>query len=137
MNDLKSLARTAISTLMLAGCIAAYGQSQFPVKPIRIVTSEAGGVVDLATRLIAQGLTASMGQQVIVDNRGGGVIAGEFVAKAAPDGYTLLSYGNTFYFLPLMRDHMPYDPAKDFLPVTVSVRGIAVPPRVRIVVAPI
>lgn len=66
----------------------------YPAKPIRIVTSDAGGGNDFVARLIAQGLTASLGQQGVVDNRPAGVIPGEIVSKARPDGYTLLVYGN-------------------------------------------
>src|SRR5438105_2811714 len=96
--------RAVAGVLLAMACFAACGQSQFPLKPVRIFTSEAGGAGDFSIRLIAQGFSANVGQPVIVENRGGGVIAGEQVAKAAPDGYTLLSYGNTFWLLPLMRE---------------------------------
>jgi len=63
----------------------------YPHKPIRIIAASAGSSGDFAARLIAQGITGVMGQQVIVENRGGSVtISGELVAKAPPDGYTLL-----------------------------------------------
>ena len=101
----------------------AYCQS-FPAKPIRIITAEAGGASDFAARLIAQGLTSSLGQQVIVENRGGasGVIAAETVARATPDGHTLLLYSNGIWTLPLMQK-VPYDPVKDFSPVTAATRA--------------
>ncbi len=98
----------------------------FPRKPIRIVTADAGGGSDLMSRLIGQGWTAAWGQQVVVDNRGGGTIAGEIVSRAAPDGYTLLYYGSTLWLLPLMRKAMPYDTARDFAPVTLAVATPAV-----------
>jgi tripartite-type tricarboxylate transporter receptor subunit TctC len=104
---------------------AAHAQS-FPSKPVRIVASEAGGSGDFVARLLAQGLTTAFGQQVIVDNRGGGVVAGDVVAKAPPDGHTLLLYGNTLWLLPLMRKQMPYDPYRDFAPVTLAARGVNV-----------
>ena len=88
----------------------------FPVKPIRIVTSFAGGGTDFTARVVAQGLTTTLGQQVIVDNRGP-LIAMEGVAKAAPDGYTLLVAGNPHWLLPLMRN-IPFDPVQDFSPIT-------------------
>ena len=71
------------------------------------------------SRLIAQGLTVSLGQQVVVENRGGasGAIAAQAVAKAPADGYTLLFYSNGIWTLPLLRD-VPYDPVKDFAPLT-------------------
>lgn len=97
----------------------------FPSKPIRVLTSEPGGGNDFAARLIAQGLTATLGQPVIVDNRGagGGVIAAEAVAKAAPDGYTLLFYGSNIWLMPFLRSGVPYDPVKDFAPITLAVRA--------------
>jgi tripartite-type tricarboxylate transporter receptor subunit TctC len=67
-----------------------------------------------------------LGQQVIVDNRGGGVVAGDVVAKAPPDGYRVLLYGNTFWLLPLMRKQIPYDPYRDFVPVIEAARGVNV-----------
>lgn len=99
------------------------GAQEFPSKPVRIVTSEVGGGGDFTARLVAQGLTAALGQPAVVDNRGGGVIAGEFVARAAPDGHTLLVYGNTLWLLPLMRSQVPYDPPRDFAPVTLATRN--------------
>lgn len=96
---------------------------EFPLRPLRIVASEAGGGGDFAARLIAQNLAPLFGQPVVVENHGGGVIAGEIVARAQPDGYTLLLYGNTFWLLPLMRSRMPYDPARDFAPVSLAARA--------------
>ena len=82
----------------------------YPNKPIRIVTGDPGGGIDFTARLIAQGLPATLGQQVVVDNRGGGggILAGETVAKAAPDGYTLLVYSNNIWILPLLRKNVSY-----------------------------
>ena len=95
----------------------------FPTKPIRMVTTQPGSGFDVATRVIADGLAASLGQPVIVDNRGGagGVIAGEIVARAQPDGHTLLSYGPAIWLVPFMRKNVPYDPLKDFSPITLAV----------------
>ena len=67
------------------------------------------------------GLTAGLGQQAIVDNRGSGVIPGEIVARARPDGYTLLSFAGTFWLQPLLRKSVPYDPVRDFAPITTTV----------------
>lgn len=96
---------------------------EFPSKSVRIVASEAGGGGDFIARLLAVGLTSAFGQQVIVENRGGGVVAGDVVARSTPDGYTLLLYGNTLWLLPLMRKQVPYDPQKDFAPVTLAGRA--------------
>lgn len=100
-----------------AGAMSA---QNFPNKPVRIVTAEVGGTSDFMMRLIGQGLTSSWGQQVIVENRGagGGIIAASTVATAAPDGYTLLSYGPNFWLLPFLRKNLPYDPVRDLSPVT-------------------
>jgi tripartite-type tricarboxylate transporter receptor subunit TctC len=107
---------------MLALSGAAFAQ-EFPTRPVRIVASEAGGGGDFAARVIAQNLGAILGQTAFVENRGGGVIAGDLVARAPADGHTLLLYGNTFWLLPLMRKSMPYDPLNDFVPVSLAARA--------------
>jgi len=98
---------------------AAFGQN-YPVKPIRIVTAEPGGGNDFAARVLAQGLTRSLRQQVVVDNRGGagGAIAAETAAKAPPDGYTLLLYAGNIWTIPLLRSNAQYDAIRDFAPIT-------------------
>ncbi len=111
-----------ISIALLAIPDASFSQT-YPVRPLRIVASGAGGGNDLVARLIAQSLTNNLGQQAIVDNHGGGVTAAEIVAKAAPDGYTFLLYGSTLWLSPFMRDKTPYDPIKDFAPVTLATRA--------------
>jgi tripartite-type tricarboxylate transporter receptor subunit TctC len=108
---------------MATGVCAAESQN-FPTKPIRIITAQAGGGNDFAARLIAQGLTQSLGRPVIVENRGGSVVLGaEIIAKAPPDGYTLLLYGNNLWLLPFMRDKVRYDPLNDFTPITLAVNS--------------
>ena len=94
----------------------------WPVRPVRIVTSEPGGGSDFTARIVAQGLTQSLGQQVIVDNRAGTVTAAQIMTKAAPDGYTLLSYNNSLWTLPLLQP-MFYDVLRDFIPVTLATRS--------------
>ena len=100
------LIRILLKTFALsAACMvfAALACAQnFPNRAIHIVTSEPGGGNDFAARVIAQGLTAPLGQPVVVDNRGGasGAIAGETVAKGAPDGHLLLLYGSNIWLLP-------------------------------------
>lgn len=100
----------------------AAGAQEYPAKTVRIVASEAGGGGDFIGRLLSAGLTSAFGQQVIIENRGGGVVAGDVVARSAPDGYTLLLYGNTLWLLPLMRKQVPYDAQKDFMPITLAGR---------------
>ena len=87
-----------------------------------MLAPEAGGGNEIAGRIIAQAITDGLGQQVIVDNRGGasGAIAGELLAKAPPDGYTLLYYGSTIWLLPFLRSKVPFDPLKDFAPVSLA-----------------
>jgi len=126
MNDTRNWMRSAACALMVVGSLAAHGQQPFPSKTIRIVSSQAGGINDFTARLVAEELERSMGVSVVVDNRGGGVVAGSIVAKAPPDGHTLLHYGTTFWLLPLMRAHVPYDPIRDFVPIAASVSSINV-----------
>src|SRR5690348_3589983 len=108
------------ASLMTLVAGLAFGQ-MYPIKPIRIVTTESGGASDVAARLIAPGLVMGLGQQVIVDNRASGVIPGQIVSKAAPDGYTLLLYGSGFWIGPLMQARTPYDTVRDFSPITLLV----------------
>ncbi len=109
----------SIGTMTLAAG-AACGQD-FPSKAIRIVTADAGGGTDFVSRLIAQGISGGLGQQVIIDNRPSGVIPGDVVAKAQPDGYTLLVTGSIFWIGQFLRDKTPYDSVKDFAPVSLVV----------------
>jgi tripartite-type tricarboxylate transporter receptor subunit TctC len=102
-------------------CGAAAGQD-YPSRPVRIVTSEAGGGNDFQARLVARGLTGALGQQVIVENRPSGVIPGEIVSRASPNGYTLLLYNNTLWIGPLIQA-TPYDPVRDLAPVTTVAIG--------------
>jgi tripartite-type tricarboxylate transporter receptor subunit TctC len=88
----------------------------YPNKPIRIITAPPGGGADIVTRVIAQGLAASSGWQVVVDSRPGSLRM-ELVAKSAPDGYTLLLEGNDLWISPFLQK-TPYDPDRDFSPVT-------------------
>ncbi len=94
----------------------------YPGRPIRfIVGFVPGGVADLIARSLGQKLTEAWNQQVIVDNRAGagGVISMQIAAKAAPDGYTLLMGSSTqFSISPALRAKLPYDPVRDYTPVT-------------------
>lgn len=90
----------------------------YPDKPIRMLAPEIGGAGDIAARLVAQGLSASLGQQVVVDNRGS--ITPELGAKATPDGYTILAYGSPLWLTGFLRDNVPWDPVKSFAPITLA-----------------
>ena len=97
------------------GANAGLGQD-YPNKPIRILAGAAGGAGDFGARVVAQGLTASWGQQAIVDNRNH--VLEDIVSKSSPDGYTLLVDGTSMWLTPLLQK-MSYDPIKDFAPITI------------------
>ena len=118
--------RSRLVAWTLATGVAAIGAGpvsgqNFPGKPIRLVAPEAGGGADLVARLIAQGISGPLGQQVVVENRGGSVaVPAEVVAKAPPDGHVLLLFGSTIWLMPFLQDNLPYDPVKDFSPITLA-----------------
>ena len=126
-----SLARTALRNIvwvpaaMLLSGVACANAAEYPVKPLRIVTSEAGGGNDVPARIVAQGLTLALGQQVVIENRPSGVVPAEIVAKAAPNGYTLLFYNNALWTAPLIQA-TPYDVLRDFTPVSAVARAVNV-----------
>jgi tripartite-type tricarboxylate transporter receptor subunit TctC len=96
----------------------------YPSRPIRIVVAiPSGSGTDTVARLIAQGLSERLGRQVVVENRPGAgtIIGNEIVAKAKPDGYTLLMNGAALTISPAMYKKIPYDTLHDFAPVTVAV----------------
>jgi tripartite-type tricarboxylate transporter receptor subunit TctC len=100
-----------------------------PERPVRLfVGFPPGGPTDFIARLVAPGLAAAWGQQVVVENRGGAnaIIATEAVARSAPDGHTLLLAANNFVMNPPLYAQLPYDPARDFAPIG----SIAVSPNV-------
>jgi tripartite-type tricarboxylate transporter receptor subunit TctC len=118
--------RTAIALLTALACVApraALAQA-WPTKPVRIVAPYApGGTADILSRAVAQKLTDAWGQQVLVENRPGasGMIGAELVAKAAPDGYTLLmAYTAEIAIVGSLFRKLAYDPVKDFAPVTLG-----------------
>ncbi|MES2562548.1 MAG: tripartite tricarboxylate transporter substrate binding protein [Pseudomonadota bacterium] len=111
-------AKMCLMLLMTLAPATAYAQEQ-PSKPIRIVTTAVGGGGDFVARLLAQSISAPLGQPVIVDNRSAGVIVGELVLRAPPDGHTLLVNSNSFWIGPLL-EKTPYDPIRDFAPITLA-----------------
>jgi tripartite-type tricarboxylate transporter receptor subunit TctC len=118
------LTALGIIAFFIAACGFASAQTprsaDFPVKPVRIVVAyPAGGPTDLIARTVAQKLSETFAQQVIVDNRPGasGLIGAELVVKASPDGYTLLTVPVTYAVTPSVFPKMPYDAEKDLAPV--------------------
>ena len=92
----------------------------YPERPITIIVSfAAGGATDISTRILGKYLSQALGQQMVVDNRGGagGIIGISAAARAKPDGYTLLSTSSVYVVNPGMYKKVPYDPYKDFLPI--------------------
>lgn len=111
-----------ISAAALTICSAAIVSAQgYPTKPIRIVAHGAGGAGDITARMVAKGLSGSLRQEVIVDNRGTGVIPGGIVARAAPDGYTVLVAGTVIWLTQFMQDNPPFLPFRDFSPISLLV----------------
>jgi tripartite-type tricarboxylate transporter receptor subunit TctC len=116
----RSWTQLAVLAVLAAAAAAASAQS-YPTKPIRfLVPFGPGGVGDITARVAAQKLSASLGQQVIIDNRpgAGGIVASEIVAKAAPDGYTLLLLNNAHAISMSLFKSLPYDTLRDFAPVS-------------------
>src|SRR3954470_18544684 len=113
-----------ILMVMFMSAMHASAADVFPSRPLRlIVPVPPGGGADFVARGYAQLLTQSLGQQVVVDNRGGaaGIIAMEAVAKAAPDGYTLVQTNiSTVSINPFIYTKLPYDAVRDFAPVSIT-----------------
>jgi tripartite-type tricarboxylate transporter receptor subunit TctC len=115
--------RAAHTPVIVAAALAAVGAAaqNFPAKPIRMLAISApGGGTDLLARTYAQGMADSLGQSIVIDNKpgGGGIIATETLAKAPPDGYTILMTNTSHSVLPSLHKKLPYDVNKDFAPVS-------------------
>jgi len=112
----------AAALLAAVGTSQAFAQSTYPNKPIRwLIPYAAGGGTDVIARPIALKLGEALGHQITYENKGGagGFLAAQDVARATPDGYTfLVAAGNTHIFSTLLYDKPPFDPVKDFAPVT-------------------
>ena len=109
--------------MLLAAMAPACAQELYPARPIRLVVAiPAGSGTDTVARLIADGLSQRLAARVVVDNRPGGgtMIGNEIVAKAKPDGYTLLMNGAALAIAPSMYRKVPYETARDFAPITLA-----------------
>jgi tripartite-type tricarboxylate transporter receptor subunit TctC len=124
------------SALMAAACLLAavpaadpaVAAEAYPSRPLRIVTTDVGNSNDLLSRMLAESLTGALGQQVIVENRGGagGGLAVDRLRTAAPDGHTIMVHGTSIWLLPLLRKETPWDPFRDFAPISMIARNPAV-----------
>ncbi len=117
--------RSVLGTLLAIALVFACGESaaqSYPSRPIKfVVGSVPGGGTDVTARLVGQKLADVLGQSVIVENKpgGNGIIATDFVAKSAPDGYTLMAgTGGSMVLAAGLYAKLPYDPVKDFIPIT-------------------
>ena len=123
--------RWLAGALLIACAAAAGAQSRpapgYPSRPIRLlVPYVAGSSIDVVGHVLAQRLGAALGQNLFIENRGGagGAIGADVVAKAAPDGYTVLLTSSSHTSLPAVSKNLPYDTVKDFAPVTLVTRSV-------------
>src|SRR6185436_16532010 len=113
--------RIAFAAAVAAFCLSAFAQT-FPTRPVKIVVPLPPGPLDGTMRLVSPAMAEDLGQPVLVENRPGaaGVIGLEAVARAAPDGYTILgAAGGNFIVAPVVVENHPTNPLRDFSPVTV------------------
>jgi tripartite-type tricarboxylate transporter receptor subunit TctC len=123
MPQHRALTSVARRIAACAACLPLLAQAAWPEKPIRMVVPyAAGGGADNTARVVAQQLGTALGQQVVIENKpgAGGVLGEDTVAKAAPDGYTVLYDASAFSVNPALRK-LPFDAAKDFVPVSLVV----------------
>ena len=125
--NLSPSASVPLWLILLLFCIVSFSSAApaaepgFPSRPIRLLVGfSPGGGTDIAVRIIGKKLSEIWGQQVVVDNRAGagGLVAFEIVARAIPDGYTLLAASPSFAIQPNLARKLPYDPIRDFAPIT-------------------
>ena len=122
----------AIAGVFLFALTAAHAAEpveKYPSRPVRIVTGSSGSTSDAIARFTAQKLTERLGQQFIVDNRAGagGTIGTDIVAKSVPDGYNLtIAHAGTHVSAVTLFPKLPYDPVRDFAPITILMKGVTV-----------
>ena len=126
MSCTHKAAWAALALAAVADSTHAQSGSAFPSRPLRIVVGyAAGGPNDIVARALSQKLTEALGQQVVVDNRPGadGIIGTDLVAKSPPDGHTLALVSPSHTINPAVQARLPYDPIRDFAPVTLAAAG--------------
>ena len=119
------------SVMLTLGCVAIWSNfawsQAYPSRPIRLVVPFApGGTIDAYARALARQVESQIGQSIVIDNRAGanGIVGADTVAKAAPDGYTLLNNAASFVINASMYKKLPYDTDRDFTPITNFVKGL-------------
>src|SRR3954462_3256557 len=128
----------ALAAALLACCSPSHAQQKFPVKPVRIVVGfSPGSATDITARTIAPKLSELWGQTVIVDNRSGGgsTVASAMVAKATPDGHTLLVVSSAFAIPAVLQRNLPYNALRDFRGVTqigIATSAVSVAPQLNV-----
>jgi tripartite-type tricarboxylate transporter receptor subunit TctC len=121
----KTFLRATAATIALAAAGRVPAQA-YPTRPVRVIIPfPPGGTLDTVGRMLAQKLTEQMGQNVLVENRpgGNGTIGGDAVARAAPDGYTLLFNASTFTSAPMTMKSVPYSVERDFTPISLVAKA--------------
>jgi len=116
----------AIGSLLSLALAMPVAAQEYPVKPIRMmVPNTAGGVTDIAARLIGPRMAEILGQPMVIENRiaAGGVVAANNVAQAAPDGYTLITVFDSFATNPFLFQGVAYDAVKSFAPISLVIKG--------------
>lgn len=130
MNRMQLLRLAAAAGLGLLASTLAAGADDYPSRPIRLIAPyPPGGTTDIVARYVANGLSKSLGWTVIVENRAGagGIVGHDAVAKAAPDGYTLVLGNSAMLAVSVsLFPKLPYDPVKDFAPITEAAAGALV-----------
>lgn len=124
MTDITRRVRLIVAAVALLAAGSALGQGAYPSKLVRVIVPfPPGGTNDIAARVVMRELAEAMGQQFVIDNRAGasGVIGADLVAKAPPDGYTLMVSSTSHLTNGLMMDKLPYDTLADFFPIAMLV----------------
>lgn len=118
-----------LAALAASGPVIAAEADRYPTRPVRMITGSGGSTSDQIARFTAQKLTERLGQQFIVDNRAGagGTIGTDIAAKSPPDGYTLtVAHAGTHVSAVSLFKKLPYDPVRDFAPITLLMKGVTV-----------
>lgn len=122
MNDAATLLRVPLLAAAILACVSAHAQATYPVKPIQLIVGyAAGGGTDLLARVVALKMAEGLGQPVVIENKVGAqsIIAAQYVARANPDGYTLLlGPSGPMSMNPAIYSKLPYAPLRDFAPIS-------------------